>query len=106
MKAIVRLRYGSAGVLSLDEVETPAPGDKEVLVRVEAASINTADVDHMKGLPRVARIGTGLLEPKNKVLGLDVAGVVESVGSGVTRYQPGDEVWAELFGAGFGAFAE
>lgn len=106
MKAIVRDHYGSADALRFDEVETPTPEDDEVLVRVLAASVNTADLDHLKGRPIASRIGSGLFEPKVRVLGLDVAGRVEAIGSNVTRFQPGDEVWADLFPAGFGAFGE
>lgn len=106
MKAIVRDRYGSVEVLRLEEVPTPIPGEDEVLVRVHAASVNTADLDHLLGRPRVARLGTGLLRPRWRVPGLDMAGVVESVGAMVTRLRPGDEVWADMFSHGHGAFAE
>lgn len=106
MKAIVRDKYGSPDVLELKEIDKPVPGDDEVLVRVHAASMNTADLDYLRGFPLAARIGTGLFKPKNRGLGLDVAGKVEAVGKTVTQFQPGDEVWADLSGSGFGAFAE
>lgn len=106
MKAITRDRYGPPDVLALVEVPTPEPGDGEVLVRVEAASVNTADLDNLLGRPRIARVGTGLRRPKWAVPGLDVAGTVEAVGPGVTRLRPGDGVWADLFSNGHGAFAE
>jgi NADPH:quinone reductase-like Zn-dependent oxidoreductase len=106
MKAIVRDKYGSPDVLELKEIDKPVPGDDEVLVRVQAASVNTADLDHLRGVPYVARLGTGLREPRNRGVGLDVAGRVEAIGENVTRLQLGDEVWADLFGFGHGAFAE
>jgi len=93
-------------VVGLAEVAKPAPGANEVLVRVEAASVNTADLDHLRGRPFLARIGTGMRKPKLRVIGLDAAGVVEVIGAAVTQFQPGDEVWADLFGFGHGAFAE
>jgi NADPH:quinone reductase-like Zn-dependent oxidoreductase len=106
MRAIVRDHYGSPEVLELSEIEKPVPGDSEVLVKVQAASINTADMDGLKGFPLAARLGTGLFEPKYRVLGLDVAGTVESVGKDVTRLGQGDEVWADLFAYPAGAFSE
>lgn len=106
MKAIVRDRYGSPDVLHMDEIDTPAPGHDQVLVRVHAASLNTADSDLLRGRPRVARLGTGLRRPKTRRVGLDVAGRVEAVGRTVTALRPGDEVWADLFAFGHGSFAE
>src|SRR5918993_5954148 len=97
MKAIVQDKYGSpAEVLQLGDVDEPVVKDDEVLVRVQAASVHP-DVWHVvKGLPYVLRImGAGLLKPKNRVPGTDVAGHVESVGKNVTRLQPGDEVFGE-----------
>ncbi len=97
MKAIVQEKYGSPDdVLELKEIAKPMVKDGEVLVRVHAASVHP-DVWHVvRGLPYVLRImGTGLLKPKNSVPGTDVAGHVESVGKGVTRFQPGDEVFGE-----------
>lgn len=106
MKAVWRDRYGPPEVLDVVEIPTPQPRHDEVLVRVEATSINTADLDHLLGRPRVARIGTGWRRPRWRIPGLDVAGRVAAVGSAVTRYRPGDEVWADLFSSGHGAFAE
>ena len=106
MRAIVRDRYGSADVLRLEEVEKPVPEDDEVLVRVEASSINTADIDHIRGSPRIARLGTGLLRPRWRVPGLDMTGTVEEVGRSVIGLEPGDEVWADMFSNGMGAFSE
>ena len=103
MGAIVQDRYGPPDVLELTEVERPAVGDGEVLVRVRAASVNPQDWHLMRASPFVVRMtGTGLRAPKNPVRGTDAAGEVEAVGGNVTRFRPGDEVfgWCE------GAFAE
>lgn len=106
MRAVVRDRYGSPDVVRLAKVAKPVPGANEVLVRVEAASVNTADLDHLRGRPLIARIGTGMRKPKHRVMGLAAAGVVEVIGTEVSQFQPGDEVWADLIGFGHGAFAE
>jgi NADPH:quinone reductase-like Zn-dependent oxidoreductase len=111
MKAIVQDRYGSADVLQLREIERPTAKDEEVLVRVHAASVH-ADVWHaMRGMPYVLRfMGSGVRAPKHRVPGTDLAGVVESVGTNVTRFRPGDEVFGQSLRANLwrngGAFAE
>jgi NADPH:quinone reductase-like Zn-dependent oxidoreductase len=103
MKAIVHDTYGSADVLELRDVDRPVIADDEVLVRVHAAGVDRGVWHVMTGLPYPIRLaGYGLRAPKNPVLGMDLAGVVEAVGKDVTRFQPGDEV----FGIGKGAFAE
>ena len=102
MKAIVQDRYGSADVLELRDIDKPTIGDDEVLVRVHAASVHTGDWHLMAGLPYLVRMGFGLRSPKQAVRGTDVAGTVEAVGRGVTRFKAGDAV----FGIGTGAFAE
>jgi NADPH:quinone reductase-like Zn-dependent oxidoreductase len=103
MKAIVHDTYGSADVLELRDVDQPAIADDEVLVRVHAAGVDRGVWHVMTGLPYPIRLaGYGLRAPKNPVLGMDLAGVVEAVGKDVTRFQPGDAV----FGIGKGAFAE
>jgi NADPH:quinone reductase-like Zn-dependent oxidoreductase len=102
MKAIVQDRYGSAEVLETRDIETPAIGDDEVLVRVQAASIHLGDWILMTGTPYLMRMATGLRKPKNPVPGTDVAGTVEAVGKDVHGLRPGDEV----FGWCAGAFAE
>ncbi|MCH8274508.1 MAG: NAD(P)-dependent alcohol dehydrogenase [Armatimonadetes bacterium] len=102
MKAIVYQKYGSPDVLELQEVEKPTVTDGEVLVRVHAASVNPLDWHFLRGKPFVVRIFAGLVRPKRKILGADVAGRVEAVGGKVTQFQPGDEI----FGNRFGAFAE
>jgi NADPH:quinone reductase-like Zn-dependent oxidoreductase len=102
MQAIVQDRYGSGEALELREIDRPAIGEHDVLVRVRAAGVNPADWAVMSGLPYIARPVYGLRRPKVGVRGTDVAGHVEAVGSGVTRFKPGDEV----FGASTGSYAE
>jgi NADPH:quinone reductase-like Zn-dependent oxidoreductase len=104
MKAIVYAEYGSPDVLQLKEVEKPTPKDNEVLVKVLAASLNAADFEMLRGTWS-ARFG-GLLKPRHKILGSDIAGRIEAVGRNVTQFQPGDEVFGDLSECGFGAFAE
>lgn len=106
MKAIVRDRYGSPDDLGFEDIVKPVPAEGEVLVRVKASSVNMADLDYLRGFPFAARIGMGLRKPRNKLLGFDVAGRVEAIGKNVTQLQPGDEVWADLSGSRYGAFAE
>jgi NADPH:quinone reductase-like Zn-dependent oxidoreductase len=105
MKAMVYDKYGPPDVLELREIEKPTPKDDEVLIKVYAASVNAIEYRFLLGTPFLARIvAGGLLQPKRKVLGVDVAGRVEAVGENFKRFQPGDEV----FGLSFinGAFAE
>ena len=108
MKAIVCTKYGSSDVLQLQEVEKPAPKDDEVLIKIHAASINSRDWRMMRANPFFIRLVTGgFLQPKNKILGADVAGRVEAVGSSVKQFNPGDEVFGYLPSAsGRGTFAE
>jgi NADPH:quinone reductase-like Zn-dependent oxidoreductase len=102
MQAIVQDRFGPPDVLELREVDQPEAGQGQVLVRVRAASVNPADWYAMAGIPLLARPQMGLRKPKTGQVGLDLAGEVAAVGAGVTRFQPGDEV----FGAGTGTLAE
>ena len=106
MKAIVYHKYGSPDVLELEEVQKPTPKDDEVLVKVHAGSVNPADWHLLRADPFLARLEVGLLKPKNKVLGSDIAGRVEAVGNKVTHFQPGDEVFGDKFQCGWGGFAE
>lgn len=103
MKAMVYHHYGSPDMLELQEIERPRIKDDEVLVKVHAASLNWLDWHFLRGTPLMARLMTGLLKPKHNVLGVDVAGVVESVGSSVEEFQPGDEVFGSTDN---GCFAE
>jgi NADPH:quinone reductase-like Zn-dependent oxidoreductase len=102
MRAIVQRRYGSPDGLRLEEIPRPEVRDDDVLVRVHAVGINPADWHMIRGTPRIARLMMGLTRPKEPVPGVDVAGVVEEVGSNVTRLRPGDEI----FGARNGSLAE
>jgi NADPH:quinone reductase-like Zn-dependent oxidoreductase len=102
MKAIVQDEYGSTDVLRLEDIDPPALGDDDVLLRVEAAGVDPGVWHLMTGLPYMIRLGYGLRKPKARVRGRDVTGRVEAVGANVTRFQPGDEV----FGICEGSFAE
>ena len=103
MKAIVQDRYGSAEVLELRDVDQPVIGDKEVLIRVEAAGVDPGVWHLMTGLPYLVRVmGYGLRKPKVGIRGRDVAGRIEAIGEGVTRFRVGDEV----LGTCNGSFAE
>lgn len=102
MKAIVADTYGSAEVLRLEDIDVPRPGAGEVLIRVRAAGVDRGVWHLMTGRPYIARLAIGFRRPRNRVPGMDVAGVVESVGTGVTRFAIGDEV----FGVGKGTYAE
>jgi NADPH:quinone reductase-like Zn-dependent oxidoreductase len=105
MKAIVYEEYGPPEVLQLKEVEKPTPKEDEVLVKIQAASVNAGDWHTLRGTPFLVRLMNGLRKPKQKaqILGDDLSGQVEAVGVNVQQFQPGDEV----FGASnFGAFAE
>ena len=106
MKAIVRDKYGSSDVLRLENVEKPTPKADEVLVKVHAASLNSLDWRFLKAEPFLIRLDSGLFVPKNKILGLDVAGKVEAIGKNVTRFQAGDAVFADILNLRGGALAE
>ncbi|BCB88276.1 NAD(P)-dependent alcohol dehydrogenase [Phytohabitans suffuscus] len=102
MKAIVYDRYGPPEVLRYEDVERPAdPGPGEVLVRVRTASLNFGDRAAMRGEPGAIRLAMGLRRPRARILGRAVAGTVEAVGAGVTRFRPGDEVFGEVGQKGF-----
>jgi NADPH:quinone reductase-like Zn-dependent oxidoreductase len=103
MKAIVYEKYGPPEVLQLKEVEKPTPKEDEVLVKVHAASINYSDWHVLRGESFLLRLMNGLLKPKHKILGDDIAGRVEAVGRNVKQFQPGDEVFGI---SDFDAFAE
>ena len=106
MKAIVYSRYGAPEkVLRFEDVPNPAPKDDEVLVKVHAASINEWDWSMIRAATIFTRI-SGPFKPAHKILGADVAGVVEAVGKSVTQFQVGDEVFGDLSQNGWGAYAE
>ena len=104
MKAIVYTKYGSADVLQLEEVEKPAPGDDEVLVKIRAAAANPLDWHFMRATPFFMRFISGLLKPKNKILGADIAGQVEAVGKNVKQFRTGDEVYGDISRRGFAEY--
>jgi NADPH:quinone reductase-like Zn-dependent oxidoreductase len=102
MKAIVQTGYGSSNVLKLDELETPAVGDRHVLIEVHAATVNALDWHIIRGRPYFLRLLAGLRAPRDRIRGVDVAGIVQAVGKDVTRIRPGEHV----FGGCDGSFAE
>ncbi|WP_433733303.1 NAD(P)-dependent alcohol dehydrogenase [Nocardia sp. CA-129566] len=106
MRAVVYDRYGGPEVLSIAEVPAPSPGPKQVLVQVHATSINLSDWETLRGTPLYSRIG-GLRAPRRPVLGSDIAGRVEAVGSEVTLFAPGDEVYGDnlMLKGGFAEYA-
>jgi NADPH:quinone reductase-like Zn-dependent oxidoreductase len=105
MKAIVFTRYGTSEVLKLRELARPIPGDGEVLVRVHAASINDWDWGILQGVPLMNRLMFGLRRPKKQVLGSDIAGQIEALGTNAKRFRRGDAVFGDLTGR-WGGFAE
>jgi NADPH:quinone reductase-like Zn-dependent oxidoreductase len=113
MKAIVCTEYGPPEVLQFQEVDTPVPGDDQVRIRVFATSVHRGD-SRMRGLDipgpawqrLMARLVLGVRRPRDAILGMDLAGRIDSVGSDVTRFQPGDEVFGSTMWSGFGAYAE
>jgi NADPH:quinone reductase-like Zn-dependent oxidoreductase len=106
MKAFIYERYGPPETLRMAEVDKPSPEAGEVLVKVLAVSVNAADWHVLRGKPLFSRATLGLLRPKQKILGVDVAGRVEAVGGGVTGFKAGDEVYANLLDHGYGGFAD
>ena len=106
MKAIVYTQYGTPDRLHLQEVEKPTPGAGEVLVKVMASSINSWDADLLKGNAFIIRLIGGFFKPHQKILGADIAGMVESVGVNVKDFKPGDEVLGDIAENGFGGYAE
>ena len=104
MRAIVYHKYGTPDVLKLEEVDNPVPGDDEVLIKVYAVSINDWDLGLLDG-DFINRMLNGLMKPKKKILGSDIAGRIEVIGKNVTQFKPGDEVYGDLSGR-WGGFAE
>jgi NADPH:quinone reductase-like Zn-dependent oxidoreductase len=106
MKAIIYNKYGGPDQLYGDEIINPVPSKNEVLIKIHTSSINSWDWDLLRGKPFLVRLLGGLSKPKHKVLGADIAGIVESVGADVKSFRPGDAVFGDIAGAGFGGFAE
>ena len=94
MRAVVYERYGNPEVLRIADVPTPSPGNGQVLISVAATSINLSDWETLRGSPLYSRLG-GLRAPARRILGSDIAGRVDAVGDGVTRFRPGDEVYGD-----------
>ena len=105
MKAIIYTRYGPPHVLELKEVEKPAPGDNEVLIRIYAAAVSATDPIFRKGKPFISRSATGFIKPKNAILGDALAGEIEAVGKDVKLFKKGDQVFGSS-GSGLGAHAQ
>lgn len=103
MTAAVARRYGGPDVIAIDQVAVPEPDDRQVLVRVEATSLNALDWHFVTGTPYFIRLLNGLRRPKRTIHGADVAGVVIATGSDVTRFSVGDAVFGETGGGGLGA---
>ena len=107
MRAIIYEKFGSPEVFQLKEISKPIPKSNEVLIRIYAASVQYADWAFLRGKPFIVRlIGAGFFRPKNKILGSDVAGRIESIGKNVKQIQIGDEVFGDLSESGWGGFAE
>ena len=106
MKAAIRDTYGPPSVVRVEDVPRPEPVRDQVLVRVEAASVNRADLDNLYPRWKFLRLFLGVRAPRDRGIGSDVAGVVESVGPDATRFKAGDRVFGDLFPFGGGAFAE
>src|SRR5215470_16132593 len=104
MKAVVYTRYGPPGVLRLIDVETPTPKDNEVLVKLRAVSLNASDWEVLRGKPLYSRM-PGAFRPRYRILGSGIAGQVAAVGRNATRFQPGDDVFADILDQK-GGFAE
>jgi NADPH:quinone reductase-like Zn-dependent oxidoreductase len=106
MKAFMSEKYGPPEMLRMAEVDKPVPAADQALVKVLAVSVNPADWRSLRAKPFFSRATLGLLRPKHRIPGGDIAGRVEAVGSGVTEFKPGDEVYANLLDHGLGGFAE
>lgn len=106
MKAVIFQKYGSPDVMNLKEVQKPVPGDDDVLVKINATCVNAGDWHLLRGKPFPVRLFFGLTKPKFQILGADIAGTLEAVGTNVREFGPGDEVFGNVSEYGFGGFAE
>lgn len=106
MKAIVYKEYGSPDVLQLKEIAKPTLKNNEVLIRVYAVLLNAAGLHLLRANPFLIRLSSGFLKPKNQMFGSDAAGWVEAVGNNVKQFKPGDEVFGDISGYGWGGLAE
>lgn len=96
MKAVIYNKYGSPDVLQIQEIDRPSITDNEVLVRVHSASIQQTDTNFRSGTPFLARVITGLIKPKNQILGCDYSGTIKATGKNISKYSVGDEVYGQL----------
>ncbi|MDJ0694585.1 NAD(P)-dependent alcohol dehydrogenase [Mastigocoleus sp. MO_188.B34] len=104
MKAIIYTQYGSPDVLQLKEIPKPFPGNDEVLVKIDAAAANPLDWHFMRASPFIIRFISGLLKPKNQILGADIAGQIEAIGTNIKNFQAGDKVYGEISRGGFAEY--
>ena len=106
MKAIVYTKYGPPEVLQLKEVEKPTPKENEVLVKVITTAVNDYDWSMVRGKPYLYRLMFGIIKPKRKIPGMELAGIIEAVGTNTNTFKAGNEVYGDISGYGFGSFAE
>ena len=106
MKAIVCRQYGPPASLKVEDIPIPSPTEHEVLIRVKATAINDWDWALLRGKPLLYRLMFGLTKPKKQVFGVELSGIVESVGTSVSKFKVGDRVYGDISLAGFGAWAE
>lgn len=106
VKAVIYTRYGPPGVLRLTDMPAPVPRENEVLVKIQAVSLNLSDWECLRGKPAYARLA-GLFRPRGRILGSDIAGMVEAVGRGAVRFKPGELVFADIlsYKGGFAEYA-
>jgi len=106
MRAVVYTKYGPPDVLKLKEVEKPSPKENEVLIKIYAAAVTSGDVRLRKADPFLVRLYFGLIKPKVNILGVDLAGDIESIGKDVQLFKKGDKVFGSAFDFGLGSYAE
>ena len=106
MQALTQPQYGDASVLTLSQIPKPVPKNNEVLIRIHATSINDYDWCLMRGKPYLYRLMFGLFKPKSAILGMELAGTIETIGSDVQRFKVGDAVYGDISDHGFGTFAQ
>ncbi|NKB34807.1 MAG: zinc-binding dehydrogenase [Pseudomonadales bacterium] len=106
MRAILLQKYGSENDLTFEQVDKPDPADDEVLVRVHASSVNDWELGIIEGKPYFMRVFLGFFKPKIKIMGTEVAGVVEAVGKDVRKFKVGANVYGDLCENKFGAYAD